>query len=192
MDIDPNRESLTSTPINAIVSVFKAAFGNQEPTIADPDAEREGRVIVPRAFKDEHLNNVISEDSAEEEIMWFEFSGMITRLGKEAAAQGFRVGDPVCSLLRGYWSSRPRVHWTSAINVPEQLTFEEAADFSLAFATAYVSLYETARLQKDETILIHAATGGVSQAAVILAKHIGAEIYVWAGAKVKRDFMRPM
>ncbi|KAL2813950.1 hypothetical protein BDW59DRAFT_24526 [Aspergillus cavernicola] len=259
LDVDPNREALTSTLINAIVSVFKAAFGNQEPTIADSEyAEREGTVFVPRAFKDEQLNNAITEDSAnptaallqpfcdaerpvrleigtpglldtltftdepdamtalpsdfieidpkafglnfrdimvamgqleKNKIMGFECSGTITRLGEEAAAQGFQVGDRVCSLLRGYWSTRPRVHWTSAITMPEHLTFEEAAAFPLAFATAYVSLYETARLQKEEKVLIHAATGGVGQAAVILAKHVGAEIYVTVGTQAKRDFM---
>jgi NADPH:quinone reductase-like Zn-dependent oxidoreductase len=50
-------------------------------------------------------------------------------------------------------------------------------------------LYEIARLRKGESILIHAATGGLGQASIMLAKHIGAEIFVTCGTETKRRLL---
>jgi NADPH:quinone reductase-like Zn-dependent oxidoreductase len=59
----------------------------------------------------------------------------------------------------------------------------------LAFATAYECLVRVARLQKGEKILIHAASGGVGQAAVMLAQQIGAEVYVTVSTDEKKDLV---
>ncbi|KAI2885910.1 hypothetical protein CBS11852_8117 [Aspergillus niger] len=122
-------------------------------------------------------------------IMGFECAGTIVRLGATAAAKGFAVGDRVCTLLRGHWATRPRAPWTSVMRIPQHLSDQEAASFPTVFATAYIALHETARLQRGESILIHAATGGVGQAAIQLAQLIGAEIYATASTPAKRQLL---
>ncbi|KAK5625584.1 hypothetical protein RRF57_001300 [Xylaria bambusicola] len=74
--------------------------------------------------------------------------------------------------------------------MPEAMSFSDAASIPMVFSTAYVALVDIARLQKGQSILIHAAAGGVGQAAIMLAKYPGAEnIYVTVGSQEKRDLV---
>lgn len=66
---------------------------------------------------------------------------------------------------------------------PKNLSFIEAASIPLAALTAYQSLFDAAKLKKGQTVLIHAAGGGVGGFAVQLAK--------WAGAHVIATASRP-
>jgi NADPH:quinone reductase-like Zn-dependent oxidoreductase len=59
----------------------------------------------------------------------------------------------------------------------------------LIFLTAYYALVTVGRLQPDETVLIHAAAGGVGQAAIAIAQYIGAEIYATVGSPEKRQLL---
>jgi hypothetical protein len=70
--------------------------------------------------------------------------------------------------------------------MPDDMDFETAASLPTIYATVYVSLVDTARLQRGETVLIHSATGGVGQAAVMLAQHLGADVFVTVGSDEKR------
>ncbi|KAH6635388.1 polyketide synthase [Chaetomium sp. MPI-SDFR-AT-0129] len=105
-------------------------------------------------------------------LMGYECAGTITRLGPLAAAQdtGLAVGDRVCALLRGQWSTRPRTPWTNVMRIPHSLSDADAASLPV-------------------TVLIHAATGGVGQAAIILAQLAGAEVFATAGTPGKRAFL---
>jgi NADPH:quinone reductase-like Zn-dependent oxidoreductase len=58
------------------------------------------------------------------------------------------------------------------------------------FATAYYSLFDIGRLLKGETVLIHAAAGGVGQAAIMLCQMIGAEIFATVGSTAKKTFLK--
>ncbi len=64
--------------------------------------------------------------------------------------------------------------------VPEGWSFAQAATVPVAFLTAYYALVDLAALQPGERVLVHAATGGVGMAAVQLARHLGAEVFVTA------------
>ena len=66
------------------------------------------------------------------------------------------------------------------IPIPDEMPLEAAATIPVAFLTAHYSLVQLAKLQPSERILIHAATGGVGQAAVQIAQNIGAEIIATA------------
>ncbi len=69
------------------------------------------------------------------------------------------------------------------------ISWKHAASFPAAYVTAYGSLMQTARLQKGESVLIHAASGGTGQATVILAQSVGAEVYATCSTKAKRDLL---
>src|SRR5205814_647899 len=73
---------------------------------------------------------------------------------------------------------------------PARLTFEEAAAVPVAFITAHYGLRELGRMQSGQSVLIHAAAGGVGMAAVRLAQQAGARIFATAGSEEKRNYLR--
>jgi polyketide synthase 12 len=64
--------------------------------------------------------------------------------------------------------------------VPAGWSFQQAAAVPVAFLTAWYGLVELGGLRAGQSVLIHAATGGVGMAAVQIARHLGAEIYATA------------
>ena len=72
---------------------------------------------------------------------------------------------------------------------PENLSFEAAAATSFTLMTAVRALEQGAELKAGERVLIHAASGGVGQAAVRLAQQIGAEVFGTASPP-KQDYLR--
>ncbi|WP_234332491.1 type I polyketide synthase, partial [Streptomyces sp. NRRL F-5650] len=64
--------------------------------------------------------------------------------------------------------------------VPAGWSFAEAASVPVAFLTAYYGLVDLAGLGEGESVLVHAAAGGVGMAAVQLARYLGAEVYATA------------
>ena len=81
------------------------------------------------------------------------------------------------ALAVGGLASFVTVDATLVAPLPKGLSFEEGATIPLAFLTAYYALNRLAKLQAGERVLIHAASGGVGQAAVQLAQAVGAEIF---------------
>ncbi|KAL2807721.1 hypothetical protein BJX63DRAFT_61499 [Aspergillus granulosus] len=146
--------------------------------------------IDAKAFGLNFRDIMVAMGQLQEKIMGFECAGVITRVGPNAS-HDMKVGDRVCALTtRGHWASRIRIHYTGVGKIPDHLSFEDAASIPMVFVTAYYSLFEKAQLQQGETVLIHAASGGVGQAAIILAKWAGAEVFATVGSQEKRDFIK--
>ncbi len=66
----------------------------------------------------------------------------------------------------------------------------DAAGFIGVYATAWHALSQVARLQPDETVLIHSGAGGVGQAAIQIARQIGAKVIASAGSEARRAYLR--
>ncbi|KAL6789095.1 fatty acid synthase S-acetyltransferase [Trichoderma sp. SZMC 28012] len=116
-----------------------------------------------------------------------ECSGVITRVGKDVS--DFTVGERVCSVGVGTFRTFYRDDARLFQRIPDHMSFAEAAALPLVYWTAYYSLFELARLKKGESVLIHAAAGGVGQAAIMLSQLIGAEIFVTVGTAEKKQFL---
>ena len=114
-----------------------------------------------------------------------EASGVVRRIGP--AVRHCRVGDEVAFLQGGCIANRVVVHEHLVFAKPDRLSMEEAASSLSVYVTTYYSLMHLARLRRGQRVLIHSAMGGVGQAAIALARHVGAEIYATAGSKAKRD-----
>ena len=71
------------------------------------------------------------------------------------------------------------------IPIPAQIDFVEAAAFPLTFLTAWHMLFNRARLEEGEIVLVLAAGSGVGQAAIQLARHAGAFVVATAGSPEK-------
>jgi myxalamid-type polyketide synthase MxaB len=102
----------------------------------------------------------------------------------------FQVGDEVIAAQAvGSLSSHVIVNAQFAIAKPQNLTYTEAATIPTTFLTAYYGLHHLAKIKPGDKILIHAAAGGVGQAAVQIAQQIGAEVYATASVG-KWDFLK--
>lgn len=117
-----------------------------------------------------------------------EVAGVVTAVG--SAMQGrFNVGDRVTGVGAQPFTSRARVKGLMSCRLPDSVTFTVGASIPIIYMTAYHCIVEVARLRKGQTILIHAASGGVGQAAIQLAQHIGAEIFATVGSAAKRQIL---
>ena len=116
-----------------------------------------------------------------------ECSGTIAAMG--CAVSGFEVGDRVCALSSGGYGTFARCSSHLVTKIPDSVSFVSAAAIPVIFSTAYFGLIHTARLSAGETILIHAAAGGVGQAAIRLCQWIGAEIFATVGSADKKKLL---
>jgi len=104
-----------------------------------------------------------------------ECAGKITTLGE--GVEGFEIGDPVIAIVPGSFSQYVTINAAMVAPKPEKLSFEEAATIPVVFLTAYYTLHHLAKISAGDRVLIHAATGGVGQAAIQLAQQAGAEVF---------------
>uniref|UniRef100_T1H8C9 Fatty acid synthase n=1 Tax=Rhodnius prolixus TaxID=13249 RepID=T1H8C9_RHOPR len=74
-------------------------------------------------------------------------------------------------------------------NIPADWTMEQAATVPVVYATSYYALIVRGRLKRGESVLIHAGTGGVGQAAISIALHMGCTVFTTVGSQQKRDFL---
>ncbi|KAI9892063.1 MAG: Type I Iterative PKS [Vezdaea aestivalis] len=132
------------------------------------------------------LDLMISLGNVSDSFLGGEVSGVISRAAPDAT---FKPGDRVCACVKGGYQTFARVHSLVTQKIPDNMDFAAAAAIPVVFCTAYYALYDIARMTKDESVLIHWAAGGVGQAAVQLAKLIGAEIFVTIGSEVKKQFI---
>lgn len=116
-----------------------------------------------------------------------EASGIVTATG--SAASRFKPGDRVTLLWEGMHATKLRIDHRLAVHIPNSMSFEEAAALPMVHTTAYHALVNVAKLRPGQSVLIHAAAGGVGQAALQLAAHLGLVAYVTVGSEDKRRLL---
>jgi NADPH2:quinone reductase len=118
-----------------------------------------------------------------------EVAGVVEAVGEGAA--GFRPGDRVlasCGL--GGFAERAVVPARAAHAMPPGMSFAEGASLPIVYPTAYAGLVHRGRLKAGETLLVHAAAGGVGLAAVQIGKALGARVIATAGGPDKLEVAR--
>lgn len=116
----------------------------------------------------------------------FECAGVVAAAG---AASGFAVGDKVMVSRPGCMQRYVTVDHRAAVRIPPNISIEQAAAIPTAFTTAYYALYRLANISKSDRVLVHAAAGGVGQAALQLCRRAGAEVFATA-SRGKWDRLR--
>ncbi|MEU3552555.1 SDR family NAD(P)-dependent oxidoreductase, partial [Streptomyces longwoodensis] len=111
-------------------------------------------------------------------VMGSEGAGVISEVGPGVA--DFAVGDRVMGMLPASFGTVSVVDHRVLVRIPDGWSFEQAAAVPIAFLTAYYGLRDLAGLRAGESVLIHAAAGGVGMAAVQLARHWGATVHATA------------
>ena len=112
-----------------------------------------------------------------------ECAGIVVRSGEKSDVVG---GDRVMLCTNGTIRSRSRCHCKSAIKIPDDLSFREAAALPGIEATVYYALYDIAHLQAGQSILVHTGAGATGQMAIQMATQVGATVYTTVGSKEKK------
>ena len=120
-------------------------------------------------------------------LLGLDAAGTIKRVGSKVSL--VKPGDRVATFCLGAYRNLLRTQESLVQKIPDSMSFEKAASIPGVYITAVQGLIEIGRLQPGESILIHSATGGLGQAAIQIAKHIGAEIYATAGSMEKRQLL---
>lgn len=115
----------------------------------------------------------------------FEAAGEVVAVG--SGVTGVAVGEHVIGT--GYGAFAEYMVMADVVPVPAGWTDEEALGLMLNWATALAALRQLGQLTAGDTVLIHAAAGGVGQAAVRIAKYYGATVIATASAS-KHDVVR--
>jgi len=89
--------------------------------------------------------------------------------------------------LPGAYAQYVKLPAMNLIPIPDAMTWEQAAAFPTAFGTAWHMLVTVAELRGGETALIHAASSGVSTAAIQIAKALGAYVYTTGSTDAKLE-----
>ncbi len=121
----------------------------------------------------------------------FDVSGTVTAIG--SGVDVFEVDDEVFAMVNlrrgGTYAEYVIILENEAALKPARVSHAEAAAIPLVALTAWQALFEVAKLQPGQTILIHAGAGGVGSIAVQLAKWRGARIIATA-SDYNHDFLR--
>lgn len=120
-------------------------------------------------------------------MLGLEAAGVVVRVG--SAVTRIKTGDRVAAHAYGSHATVVRTHEAVVHKLPDSITFEEGAAINLVHVTAYYALVRLAKLRRGESVLIHAAAGGVGQAAIQLAKYLGLVIYVTVGSESKKQLI---
>lgn len=126
------------------------------------------------------------------DLKWFgdDFAGTVVRVG--AGVKDLKPGDDVVGMAPYCFRSYVTVHRDMVFRKPKAMSFVDAATLPTVFLTTHYAINELARMEKGESILIHAGTGGVGQAAIQIAKHLGLTIFSTAGSPEKRKLLKDM
>ena len=118
-----------------------------------------------------------------------EVGGVVSAVGAEV--DGFRPGDRIlANVPMGAFAERIVVPARAAWRMPDGMGFDEGAALPIVYPTSYAALVLRAGLRAGETLLVHAAAGGVGLAAVQIGKALGAHVLATAGGPEKLAIAR--
>jgi NADPH:quinone reductase len=117
-----------------------------------------------------------------------ELCGVVAEIGPDVTRTA--VGERVVASLVGALAQDVVVPQSAVHAAPAELTDAEAAVLTVSFHTAWFALHRRARLQPGETVVVHAAGGGVGLAAVQLAAAAGARVVAVVGGEAKGEAAR--
>jgi len=117
-----------------------------------------------------------------------ECAGLVAAMGAEV--QGLSLGQHVVATgFGGIFADVANLNARSVWPMPPNLSFEEAAVFSVSYTTVWHALVDRGRLRAGETLLVLGAGGATGYAAVQVGKHLGARVIASASSEAKRQMV---
>lgn len=126
-------------------------------------------------------------------ILGFDVSGVVEAVGSRV--DGFKAGDAVYGMLPlgkgGAYAEYVTSDAAGIAHKPRSIDHIQAAAVPVVALTAWQALFDAGQLSAGQTVLIHAAAGGVGHIAVQLARWKGARVIGTASAR-NEDFLRKL
>lgn len=142
---------------------------------AEKPAPGEGQVLVKVHATSINRPDLVQREGkyppppGDSEILGLEVAGTIEELG--AGVTGWQVGQRVMTLVGGGGYAEYAVAYASHLmEIPESMTFEEAACVCESYITAFLNVFMIGELKDKQTAILHGGGGGVNTAAIQLAK----------------------
>ncbi|MER5362081.1 SDR family NAD(P)-dependent oxidoreductase [Streptomyces sp. NPDC002785] len=149
------------------------------PEAAEPLAPGQVRIEMRAAglnFRDVMIGLGLYPDPEAE--LGTEGAGIVAEVAPDV--EELAVGDRVLGIFPGAAGPLAVSDQRTVVPIPCGWSFEQAASIPTVFLTAYYALRDLADLKSGESLLVHAAAGGVGMAAIQLARHWGAEVFATA------------
>lgn len=121
------------------------------------------------------------------DIPGLEVAGTIVALGESVTE--WQIGDEVCALLTGggyaEYCVAPALQ---CLPIPAGLNLQQAAALPETFFTVWSNVFDRARLQPGEILLVHGGTSGIGVTAIQLARALGSRVFTTVGGAEKAQF----
>ena len=118
-----------------------------------------------------------------------EGAGIITKIGKNVTR--FKEGDRVYFMAPyGAFAEEACMNEFGVFPISDEVSFELAASYQMAYGTSYHALVQRGELKKDDEVLILGASGGVGLAALDIAKAKGARVIAGVSTEEKAKICR--
>jgi len=126
-------------------------------------------------------------------VLGWDAAGIVEKVGKnvDSLQKGDRVFVRPELTNRGTYAEYTTAKEDLVANMPENISFKEAAAVPLAGLTAYQILVDVGNLDSGDKVLIHAGAGGVGSFAIQIAKNMGAYVATTASTK-NVDFLKSL
>lgn len=92
----------------------------------------------------------------------------------------------------GGFAEYVKVPAVNVVPIPEEVSYDDAATLPICYVTAWYGLFDRGNMQKNETVLVHAAGSGTGSAAVQVAKECGAFVIATAGSDEKLEKVKKL
>jgi NADPH:quinone reductase-like Zn-dependent oxidoreductase len=126
-------------------------------------------------------------------VLGRDFSGVVAQLGH--GVNDLKVGDPVFGVVQqvddGCYAEKLAIKASIVAKKPANLSHVETAAVALIGLTALISVEDTLKLKRGETILIQGGAGGVASFGIQIAKHIGAKVITTCSA-ANTDYVKKL
>ena len=123
-------------------------------------------------------------------VIGMEGAGVVVSLG--SGVEGFAVGDRVAYAAAppGAYCQLRAISAKSLVRLPADISFQQAAAMMLKGLTAEYLLFRTHKLVPGQTVLVHAAAGGMGLILCQWARHLGARVIGTVGSQQKADLAK--
>ncbi len=145
------------------------------PEATAPLGDGEVRIAVRAAGLNFHDVVVTLGLDPDQQTLGSEGAGTVLEVG--SGVRDLAPGDRVMGIFGGSFGPVAVADRRTVARIPAGWSFARAASVPIVYLTAYYGLFDLGGLRAGETVLIHAAAGGVGMAATQLARHAGATVF---------------
>ena len=124
-------------------------------------------------------------------ILGLEVSGIISEVGKEL--DNNIIGNEVCALLTGGgYAEYAKCHVSTVMPVPKGISLLHACIIPETFFTVWTNLFDSGKLKKNESLLVHGGASGIGLTALSIAKQMGIKCFSTVGSDEKKRFIEAL